>query len=215
MVLPYHTIAQRLEHTPRQSWFPSACEDSALHCRECPGQCPSSSSPCTSVACKKKIDLGPGFLCQVLYKYLILLFSMYEYKKTLSEENMPKSHMLSSSKESSGFKASPCPQHCFCLSRASPQSALACFLFPHILWVRMRLCGSHPLNSLAYTESVQLYHLEGRHSLLSGLKGVQPHCAVIPACALQSGELGFLVYIFSFLFHPLLFFPPLLNKECF
>lgn len=30
---------------------------------------------------KKKKDLGPGFLCQVLYKYLILLFSMCEYIK--------------------------------------------------------------------------------------------------------------------------------------
>lgn len=78
----------------------------------------------------------------------------------------------------------------------------------------MRLCGSHPLHSMAHTGSVQLYHLVGGHSLLSGLRGVQPHCAVIPACALQGRELGFLVYIFSFLFHPLLF-SPLLNKECF
>lgn len=41
-------------HTQSRAGFPPVHEDSALHCRGCPGQSPPSSFPCSSVACKKK-----------------------------------------------------------------------------------------------------------------------------------------------------------------
>lgn len=60
----YHLIIQWLSAWsthPRQSWFSPAREDSALHCRGCPGQSPPSSSPWSSVACKKKKRSWPWF----------------------------------------------------------------------------------------------------------------------------------------------------------
>lgn len=96
MVLPYHTMAQCLEHTPKAELVSPSSWGLSPALQRVPWPEPSLFFPLhfSCMQKKKKKNLGPGFLCQVLYKYLILLFSMCEYIKH-SEENMPKNHMLS------------------------------------------------------------------------------------------------------------------------
>lgn len=95
----YRTIAQRLEHTPRQSWadFPSP-------------KGPAEALPLLLTTlhwhARENREMSFGAPCQALFQHLILLFSTWKHIKYSQKPWSP----VFSSGEVFGFKTSLCPQ---------------------------------------------------------------------------------------------------------